>query len=293
MNNIIGNSERYALPDSNLLLTFVKIAECENLTLAASMLNRSQSAISIQLRKLEDDLNTKLFLRDGKGMRLSPEGKKLLPAARQVLSDLAKLPPLLSKPLKGKIKVGIPDDYDEGVLEKALAEFSRGNPGVEVKAISGCTAVFPDLIGRGDLDIAVYSGPDNTLGSLLLEQRPVWVSGHSLQLRPSDPVPLALIGHGCWMGTLPKQLLEGRNRDFTIAFECSGMMSLKAAIRSGFAVGVLFESNVEADMRVLTPKDGFPPFPLARRSIICSDGAPRDLADAMAQALKSAIGACG
>ena len=68
--------------DSNLLKTFVEIAECGNLTHASTRLNRSQSAISVQIRKLETELDTSLFLRDRKGMALSANGEKLLPVAR-------------------------------------------------------------------------------------------------------------------------------------------------------------------------------------------------------------------
>jgi len=167
------NKTERPITDSNLLRTFVEIADCGNLTLVASRLNRSQSAISVQIRKLETELNASLFVRYGKGMSLSSNGEKLLPAARQVLSELAKLQLLFEAPLKGRIRVGIPDDFDEGVLERMLADFTQTNPGVEVFASSGCTAVFPDAIRKGDLDIAVYSAPDNVLGNIFLEQKPV------------------------------------------------------------------------------------------------------------------------
>ena len=76
-------------------------------------------------------------------MSLSANGEKLLPAAQRVLAELAKLQPLFETPLNGRIRVGIPDDFDEGVLERTLADFTQTNPGVEVLATSGCTATFP------------------------------------------------------------------------------------------------------------------------------------------------------
>lgn len=275
--------------DSNLLGTFVEIADCGNLTLAASRLNRSQSAISVQIRKLETQLNTTLFLRDGKGMSLSINGEKLLPAARRVLAELAKVQTLFDTPLNGKIRVGIPDDFDEGVLERTLADFTLTNPGVEVLAISGCTAAFPDAVRNGDLDIAVCSGPDNVAGKPFLKQQPVWVASQAMHPHPTEPVPLAVINHGCWMGELPKTALEQHGRRYNVAFECSGLMSLKAAIRAGFAIGILYESNVEPDMKVLSPRDGFPTLPTSNRSIIVRHDAPQDLADAMAKAIQRAI----
>lgn len=275
--------------DSNLLKTFVEIADCGNLTLAASRLNRSQSAISVQVRKLESELKCPLFLRDGKGMSLSANGEKLLPAARRVLAELAKLQSMFEAPLNGKIRVGIPDDLDEGFLERTLADFAQGNPGVEVVATSGCTANFPDALRKGELDIAVICGLDEIPGESLRAQKPVWVASEAMPLAPSDPVPLAVINHDCWMGKLPKTALEQHGRDYSVAFECSGLMSLKAAIRAGFAVGIIYESNVEPGMKVLSAKDGFPPLPISKRAVVIGPEAPSELATAMVQAIKRAV----
>lgn len=275
--------------DSNLLRTFVEIADCGNLTLAASRLNRSQSAISVQIRKLEAELKTSLFVREGKGMSLSASGKKLRPAAQRILMELSRLQPLFETPLNGKIRVGIPDDFDEGVLERTLVEFTQTNPGVEVFATSGCTAGFPEAIRQGHLDIAVCSGPHRIPGEIFLEQKPVWVAKETMQALLSDPVPLAVVNHGCWLGELPKTTLSQQGRPFNIAFECSGLMSLKAAIRAGFAVGILYESNVEPGMKVLSAKEGFPVLPTFKRSIIVRPDAPQDLAKAMSKAIQRAV----
>lgn len=281
-------SER-TFTDGNLLKTFVAIADCGNLTVAASRLNRSQSAISVQLRKLETDLDTSLFVREGKGMTLSPSGEKLLPIARRSLSELAKVQALFAAPLNGRIRVGIPDDFDEGVLERALTEFKQSNPGVDVVATSGCTAGFPDAIRRGELDMAVCSSASTAHGEVFREQQAVWVSAKSLHLDHDAPVPLAIINHGCWMGELPKVKLGQVGRPYNVAFECTGIMSQKAAIRAGFAVGILYESNVEAGMKILSQKDGFPALPKFKRSIVIASEAPQELAEAMSYAVRQAI----
>lgn len=286
---LIMNEIERPVTDSNLLRTFVAIAECGNLTMAAARLNRTQSAISVQLRKLETELKTSLFERGGKGMSLTADGEKLLPAARRVLAELARVQSVFETPLNGRIRVGIPDDFDEGVLERALADFSESHAGVDVLALSGCTATFPGAIEKGDLDIAVCSGPDTIAGKTFLEQQLVWVTSEAMYPPPQDPVPLAVINHGCWMGELPKAALERHGRSYNVAFACSGLMSLKSAIRAGFAVGTLCESNAEAGMRVLSPKDGFPKLPKTKRSIIVRADAPEDLTNAMAEAIRRAV----
>ncbi len=281
-------SER-AFTDGNLLKTFIEIADCGNLTHAAARLNRSQSAISVQVRRLEEELETTLFVREGKGMSLSPSGEKLLPVARRSLFELSKVQSLFATPLNGRIRVGIPDDFDEGVLEKALTEFSLSNPGVDVIATSGCTARFPQAIQKGELDIAVCSAASVVPGEVFREQQAVWAASKAMHIGPNDPVPLAIINHGCWMGELPKVKLDELGRDYSVAFECSGIMSQKAAIRAGFAVGILYENNVEPGMKILTQKDGFPPLPKFKRSIVIATNAPQDLVQAMSRAIKQAV----
>ena len=283
------NKNERIFTDGNLLKTFVEIADCGNLTLAASRLHRSQSAISVQIRKLETELDTPLFVREGKGMSLSPSGEKLLPTARRTLQELAKVKSLFEAPLNGRIRVGIPDDFDEGVLERALSEFSQSNPGVDVIATSGCTAGFPVAIRRGQLDIAVCSAVTKPPGTVFREQQSVWAASKTMQLGAEAAVPLAIINHGCWMGELPKVKLEEIGRSYSIAFECSGIMSQKAAIRAGFAVGILYESNVEPSMKVLDKRDGFPSLPKFKRSIVIAPEAPQELASAMSKAIQQAI----
>ncbi len=282
------NTNERTIPDSSLLRTFLEIADCGNLTLAASRLNRSQSAISVQLRKLESELNVSLFERDAKGMALSINGERLLPVARRVLSELGQVQALFQPALKGKIRVGIPDDFEENVLERTLADFARSNPGVDVVATAGCTVGFPEMIQRGSLDIAVYSGPGDIPGEVFLTQKPVWVASETLCLDRSAPVPLAIMDRGCWWQDLPTKALERQGRRYNIAFECSGLTSQKAAIRAGFAIGILYENSVEPGMKVLSLRDGFPPIPHSKRSIIVNPDAPKTLTSAMAKALKNA-----
>ncbi|MEO0569219.1 MAG: LysR family transcriptional regulator, partial [Pseudomonadota bacterium] len=99
----------------DLLRSFVAIAECGNLTVAAAQLYRTQSAISVQLRKLEEELGVSLFQRSNKGMVLSEAGEKLLPKARNILAELAATSALFSEPLSGRLRIGVPDDLEGSV----------------------------------------------------------------------------------------------------------------------------------------------------------------------------------
>ena len=274
--------------DSDLLQTFVAIASCGNLTVAAGQIGRTQSAISVQLRKLEDGLDVPLFLRTPKGMTLTHAGEILLPRARSILADMKETANLFAQPLTGSIRIGVPDDFDEQVLEQILGRFSRAHPGVRVIAISGCTSGFAAAIDRGELDVVVCSGPDNHRGELLNIEDTVWATQKGAKVSLSNTVPLAILDRSCWWSDLPIKALDAANIKYEIAFRSSSFSSLQAALRAGFAVGLLPKSSVTADFEVLTRKHGFPELPSSRRTILVSENTPEALSNAMQEAIVSA-----
>lgn len=281
------NENERAAPSSDLLRTFVAIAESGNLTQAADRLHRTQSAISVQLRKLEEDLKVSLFDRSPRGMSLTECGEKLLPVAQSVLTEIGRARALFETPLTGRLRIGIPDDFDEAILERTLGDFARRHPGVDVLAVSGCTSGFPAAIESGELDIAVCSGRDEVVGEVFATEANVWAVAGNAPLEDWSPLPLALLDRNCWWRELPLAALAAQGRDYKIAFKSSSFAGLKAAVRAGFALGVLPKHSLEKGMKALTEKDGFPDLPVSKRGIAISEAAP-PAAVAMAEAIKGA-----
>ena len=276
-------------PNSDLLKTFVIIAEAQNLTMAADRLGRTQSAISIQLKKLEDQLGVSLFDRHARGMTPSAEGRRFLPAARRALAEVQRAGNLFAAPITGRIAVGIPDDFENMILEAALAGFARRNPGVEIVAQSGCTAQYPDAIRKGDLDVAVCSGPGDLPGQPLSAEPVFWAAGLTRDIDPAKPLPLVFLDRPCWWRDIMTDALEAAGRDWTIAYRSSSFTSIGAAVRAGLGVGALPRSAMDAGMRALGAEDGLPPLPSAHRVIMQRADAPAELATAMAQAIRDAV----
>lgn len=283
----MNNNERLDI-NSELLGTFLSIAKCGNLTVAAGQLDRTQSAISVQLRKLESGLGVSLFERTSKGMVLTDAGNKLLPKARIILSEIKEASLLFANPLTGSIRVGLPDDFDETVLECMLSTFANAHPGVNVLATSGCTSGYAKAIDNGAMDIAVCSGPDNGKGETLAIEETVWASKKNARFSREKPVPLAILDRECWWGDLPIKALEGEGRDYTIAFRSSSFASIQAAIRSGIAIGILPGTCVTEGIQRLACADGFPELPRSRRSILIATDAQSTLTNAMAAAIREA-----
>ncbi|MEP4195749.1 MAG: LysR family transcriptional regulator [Aliishimia sp.] len=283
----MNESERLPI-DSDLLLTFMRIAECGNLTIAAGQLGRTQSAISVQLRKLEMGLGTTLFIRSGKGMVLTSAGETLLSRAKLIVAEIRETAKLFRQPLTGSIRVGLPDDFDEVILERILLVFSRTHPGVQVLARSGCTAGYAAAIETGDLDIAVCSGLDDPGGDPLNTEEIVWAAREGMIWPDTETVPLAVLDRPCYWRDLPKQLLDAHGRKHRIAFQSGSFTSLQAALRAGVAIGLLPKSSVGDGLQILAESDGLPSLPISHRSILISKTASEQIATAMVEAIRNA-----
>lgn len=282
------NRNEHPIMNSDLLQTFVRIAECGNLTIAAGQIGRTQSAISVQLRKLERSLGVSLFVRNPKGMALTPSGEALLARAYTILADIRDTEKLFQEPLTGSIRVGLPDDFDEKILERILSGFSRAHPGVQVLVKSGCTSGYADAILAGELDVAVCSGLDGLKGEALDTEAIVWATRKGKIWSKDEIVPLAVLDRQCHWRDLPRKLLDSTRRQHTIAFQSSSFTSLQAALRAGFAIGLLPKSCVVDGLQILTETEGFPEPPVSHRSILLSAHAPEQITKAMVGAVRNA-----
>lgn len=283
----MNENERMPI-DSDLLLTFVRIAECGNLTAAAGKMARTQSAISVQLRKLEDGLGAMLFTRTAKGMVLTPAGETLLSRANPILAEMRETAKLFREPLTGSIRVGLPDDFDDHVLERILAQFTRTHPAVQVLARSGCTSGFAGEIDNGELDVAVCSGLKDQGGIALDPNEIVWATSERAVWSSTDTVNLAVLDRSCYWRDLPKQLLDKERIKHRIAFQSGSFTSLQAALRAGVAIGLLPKSCLGEDLQILSEEDGLPTPPTSYRSILTSGDASKDIAMAMVDAIRTA-----
>ena len=271
--------------NSDHLRTFAVVAESGNVTHASLLLGRTQSAISVQIRKLEESLSVRLFDRQARGMKLTDDGRTLLPVARRALSEMQRINSLFSEPLRGRIRVGIPDDYDEMILERMLVDFGRRHSGVEILTQSGCTAEFPKAIAADELDLAVVSGANVGPEDAFYSEPTVWAASEDFYLPSDAPVPLAYLDRGCWWRDLPTSALDEHKRSWRRAYVTTNFASAKAAIRAGLAVGILPFGALDESMRMLTEADGFPSLPPTQRALMKNKKAPRELTTAMSEAI--------
>ncbi|MEM1200502.1 MAG: LysR substrate-binding domain-containing protein, partial [Pseudomonadota bacterium] len=187
-------------------------------------------------------------------------------------------------------RIGIPDDYDDTILEKLMVEFARRHPEVEIFAHSGCTSKFTEAVKTGKLDIAVCSGRSMSEGQPLSSIPNVWAAAQTLELEPSAPVPLAILERTCWWRDIPTTALDEARRSWTLAYSSESFASVRAAIRSGLAVGVVPRNTLEPSMKIMGKREGFPPLPASQRAILVNANAPDELTSAMSDAIVAAVG---
>lgn len=246
--------------DSDLMRAFLAVVDTGSVTAAADRVGRTQSAVSMQIRKLEESLGQPLFTRLPRGVALTPRGAQLLPYARRVTSLLEEAATALrEKPLAGPVRIGIPDEYAETILPRALAAFSERHPGVEVTVRCDFTAPQQAALDEDHLDLAVIYDSSHTSGDEVLCVDPtVWVTSIAHAQHLQQPVPVGVYFRSDWCRDFALRSLDQQSIPWRAAFECDTSASLRVAARTGLAISPLSRSTIPPGCRELTNADGFP-----------------------------------
>jgi DNA-binding transcriptional LysR family regulator len=245
--------------DGDLLRTFVAVADSGNFTHAAIKVGRTQSAVSMQIKRLEETVDAPLFDRGARGVTLTEKGGQLLGNARRIVSLLDETAALLdAKALDGRVRIGIPEEYGQSVISKALHNFSRKHPNVEITVRFGCSADNLARVHSGDLDAAViFEWQDFSAGEILMTDPTVWVTSNQHFQHERNPLPIALYGSSGWCRNFALKSLETREIPFRIAYASDTSGGLKLAVTSGLAIAPISRSNIPPGCRELTAADGF------------------------------------
>lgn len=243
--------------DLTLLHTFKTIAECRSLALAAQRLHKTQAAISIQLKKLEDMLGKRLIDRGHQLAELTPHGELLLQYARRMLALSNEAVDLFVKEeVSGTVRFGIPDDYASAFLLPVLRSFTLLFPRVRLKIRNDISQNLFTALEEGELDIALVTRRSNDgNGEILRCDQLQWVAASDYGLNPDVPIPLALYPHGCGYRRQILTALSSTQRDYEIAFECTGVTGVQLAVDSGLAIAATSAPLIQSGWRILNAAD--------------------------------------
>lgn len=247
-------------PDSDLMRSFLAVADAGSVTAAADRLGRTQSAVSLQIKRLEDNLGQPLFDRMARGVALTARGEQLLPYARRVTALLEEAALALRvKPLVGPVRVGIPDEYFGTVLPRALAAFAERHPGVEVSV--RCDHSEPQLqaLTDDDLDLAViYDWTYVAEGEILCIDPTVWVTSRTHAQHLRRPLPVGVYFRSDWCRDFAQRSLDQQGLDWHTAFQCDDAGAMRVAVENGLAIVPISRSTIPAGCGELKAADGFP-----------------------------------
>jgi DNA-binding transcriptional LysR family regulator len=260
--------------DTDLLRAFVLIAEGHSFTQAAARVGRTQSAVSMQVKRLEEMLGQPVLSR-GKGgaVELTPHGQYLLTRARQILALNDEVLTTFRAPqIAGTVRLGTPDDYAFAYLPPILKRFAETHPAVQVDVVCSPSEELMRRLKADEIDLTLISGGHQPAGwpSVQLWRGPlVWVTSTRFAPHRQDPLPLALAdrqpflarGKDCeWAGAAVRAL-EKSGRRYRIAYTSASQIGTHAPVLAGLAVTVSTLSWLPDGLRPMRPEEGMPKLP--------------------------------
>ncbi len=246
--------------EANLLRAFVAVAECEGFSAAGKILNRTQSAVSLQIKRLEDQVGESLFERTSRSVTLSAAGEHLLPYAQQMLRLQDEAMRVMGAGRQGElIRLGVSEEQASAYLPELLPEMARSHPDLRLEVICDISTVLVEQFRDGFLDVAlaIRHAPTQT-GHLLGREPMVWVAHEDQRLDAWDILPLALNPEGCIFRANAVAALGRQARLWDVRYTSRSPTGLNLAVQSGLAVTVKTPRSIPPGCRIVGPEEGLP-----------------------------------
>jgi DNA-binding transcriptional LysR family regulator len=274
--------------DIDLLRTFQAVLRFEQFLAAATFLNRSPSAVSLHIRRLEDIAGGRLLERDNQTVSLTPLGRRFALQSAELLHMHDRLlAGFNAPPVSGRVRLGISEEYAGPLLQSTLGPLSEGFPHIELEVETASSGRLHTRRQRGQLDLALVVEPLNgdpsaeaplhTFGTT----EPVWVAAHSYQPNPEKPLPLALHGKGCPYRSVALDALTRLGRPWRTVVMSAGTSALETTICAGLVIGIIDRERVTGQMRILTADEGLPTLPLHELQLVKAPGTPSAAAEVL------------
>ncbi|GIZ11996.1 LysR family transcriptional regulator [Pseudomonas sp. NCCP-436] len=242
------------------LKCFVAAVDTGSLSSAAEEVYRSQSAVSMQIKKLEAAVGRQLLIRGPRHLQLTVDGQKLLGYARRMLDLHGEAKAAFhGEALTGRIRLGVPDDYAARYLTPVLKRFSPRHGGVEIELnCEQSTALIP-RVESGDLDLALVSRDHARRGTFLFHEPLVWVGSAQFELWRRDPLPIAVYEAASLARRNALNSIALQGRRYKVVYNSSSLAGQFAAVESGLAIAVLTRCSVPDHLQILGLEHGLGP----------------------------------
>lgn len=266
--------------DIELLRTFVTVAETRNFTTAGDILGRTQSAVSQQIRRLEDLVGKPLLARTSRSVAPTADGELLLAHAQRIIGlndDIVRR--LRAPAITGSLRLGISEDFIPHQLPRLLSSFGKAHPGVRLELMTGLSTNLVNTLGEGGLDLVIAKrDAQPQSGRVIWRERLIWIAAQDLQLDPSGPLPLVALPPPCSYRRVMLDVLGSAGRHWDIACTTHSITALQAAVAGGLGVSILGRSFMQPGLRELPPDLGLPGLPDTEIALFGEEGAQVNLA---------------
>lgn len=282
--------------DLDALRSLVTGLELGTFARAAERLGRSTSAISAQLKKLEEQTGSQIFQKSGRGLVLTDSGETLAAYARRLLelNDEA-VSAVRGAKLEGWVRLGLQEDFGAAVLPRALGNFARAHPNVRIEGRIARNSDLLERVAAGQLDLALAweSGAIDGLSERLANVPLCWIGSadeRGLLFSSTRPLPLTALEAPCLLRRIGCDHLDRAGIAWRLAFETPSLGGLWAATAAGLGVALRTPIGLPQDVQILNPQDhGLPPLPSLGLVLHRSKNAQSPLGDALAAIVRQAV----
>ncbi len=246
--------------DSDLLRTFLAVAELGGFSAAGKQLNLTQSAVSLQIKRLEERIGVSLFDRTSRSVALTEAGAILVPYAQRILRLNGEAEEAIVKSAEmQEVRVGMTDEQAVVYLPFVLPIFTARYPDARLAVVCDESPELVERVHDGLLDIAITIRHPNSNGGTVIGQEALcWVAAKDFAPSDSDVIPLAVNPDGCVYRATAIAALNRAGRRWRIAFTSANPTSTNIAVQTGLGVAVKTERALPEGCRVLGPEDGMP-----------------------------------
>ncbi len=278
--------------DTATLRSFLAVAETGGFTAASKRLFRSQSAVSMQIKKLEEIVGAEVFERATGGVALTAQGELLVGFARRLveLHDLA-IAEVRGDLVTGTVRIGVMDDYATHVLPDLFADFNRRYPGIKLEITTGFTSQLVEGLGS-DFDLVLATqAAGSKAGRVLLGERTCWAFSARKPLPDLDVVPLAVLAPGNLFRNWATDALDRAGLPWRIVYSSTSISAIEAAAAAGIAVTVVKSGTARSDLRILGSAEGLPALPASEIALHRPPGQLSPAAHQLAEFLEQELSA--
>ncbi len=263
------------LLDLDLLRTLVAISDTGNFSAAGDVVHRTPSAISMQVKKIEDLLGRSIFLRDSRRVELTEDGRFLLEHARRMLAlNRDAVARFVTPDVRGVVRLGAPDDVGAKNLPNMLCRFAQTHPCVTVNVVVESSARMVEMCQEGTLDLAIITC-EGTIAAeraeVLCKGPLVWGMCAGGVAVEQDPLPVSVWDQDCAWRKAAESALRLANREWRVAFQSAHISGQRAAMLADLAVAPVPRSSIEGDIVEVPARYGLPDLPDTALALVVPD----------------------